>query len=172
MTNKWLVSILMSALLILAGCTDTENDDLTDSEETDTTGNSDTQDSGSTNDEILEPPALTVVAGGESVDAVVGTYSWSIDNEDGTMTAIEAESAAPPELVGNMTALEVTGDTSIELDFEIEPDSYTVKVWEEDNTVISELEEVLLTNEGTVIYEVLTNWQEGTASYAFKLNIE
>lgn len=88
MTNKWLVSILMSALLILAGCTDTENDDLTDSEETETTGNIDTQDSGSTNDEILEPPELTVVAGSESVDAVLGTYSWSIDNEGGTMTAI------------------------------------------------------------------------------------
>lgn len=172
MTNKWLVSILMSALLILAGCTDTENDDLTDSDGTETAGNPDTQNSGSTNDEILEPPELTVVAGDESVDAVMGTYSWSIDNEDGTMTAIEADSAAPPELVSTMTALEVTGDTSIELDFEIEPDSYTVKIWEEGNTVISKSEEVLLTNEGTVIYEVLANWQEGTASYAFTLNIE
>jgi len=172
MTNKWLASIFITTALLLTGCTDTENDELTNSEGTETAGNPDAQDSVSTNDEMPEPPELTVVAGDESIDAVLGTYSWSIDNEDGTMKAIEADSAPPPELVGQMAAPEVTGDTSIELDFKIEPDSYTVKIWQEDNTVISESEEVLLTSEGTVIYEVLANWQEGTASYAFTLYIE
>lgn len=172
MTNKWMASILMTAALMLTGCDNTENDELPDSNGTETAGNPETPDSGSKNEEVPEPPELIVVAGDESAETVIGTYSWSIDNEDGTMTAIEADSAPPPELVRNTTAIEVTGETSIELNFEIDPASYTVKIWEEDNTVISESEEVLLTGEGRVIYEVLANWQEGTVSYAFTLDIE
>lgn len=123
-------------------------------------------------DEMPEPPRLVVLAGEEPVEVIRGTYSWSIDNEDGTITAVETDTAAPPDLVQGMTPTTVSIDTIVELNFEVEPDNFRVRTWEEDYTVSSTRDDVLLTREGLVIYEVRASWAQGKASYAFVLEIE
>lgn len=119
-----------------------------------------------------EPPALTIHADRIMFSPVLGTYSWSVDNGDGTYDGIEADSAAPPELVRMTDPIQVTEDTTITLDFEEEPDSYTVRIWDEDNTILSSSDDVDLSGEGEVFYEVWARWPQGTASYAFSLDIE
>lgn len=126
----------------------------------------------STGDTILQPPSLTIYVGEETISPSLGTYSWSFDNGDGTETVIESDSLAPPELVKNNNPLQVTVDTKVELNFEIQPDMYTVRIWDDGNNVISTLDKVVLFGKGKVIYEVLAHWKQGTASYAFSLNIE
>ena len=126
----------------------------------------------SSGDTIPKPPSLTIYVGDETVRPSLGTYSWSIDNEDGTVSAIEVDSSAPPELVKNNNPLQVTVDTNVELNFEIQPDSYTVRIWDDANNVISTSDKVVLSGKGKVIYEVLAHWKQGTASYAFSLNVE
>ncbi|WP_438311709.1 hypothetical protein [Sporosarcina sp. FA9] len=121
---------------------------------------------------ILEPPNLIVYVEKETVSPTLGTYSWSIENEDGTGTAIESDSLAPPELVNKDNPLHVTIDTKVELNFEIKPDSYTIRIWNDENNVISTSDKVVLSGKGKVIYEVLAHWKQGTASYAFSLYIE
>lgn len=121
---------------------------------------------------IHEPPSLTIYVGEGTVRPTLGTYSWSVKNEDGTETAIESDSSAPPELVKNNNPLEVTIDTKVELNFEIKPDSYTVRIWDDENNVISTSDKVVLSEKGKVIYEVLAHWKQGSASYAFSLNVE
>jgi hypothetical protein len=121
---------------------------------------------------LTEPPELIIHADGEMFSAVMGTYSWTIDNEDGTQTSVEADSAAPPELVRMDDPIHVTADTTITLDFEEEPDSYIVRIWDEANSILSESDEIDLSGEGEVIYEVVAHWPQGTASYAFSLSID
>ena len=152
------LAFLLLGLLTVTGCSDAN----------DTNGDAENDSA----DALTEPPGLTVHAGEESVRAELGTYSWRIAHEDGTETAIEADSAAPPELVKLGEPLAVSSDAAVELDFEEEPQSYTVRIWNEENTVLSESDEVELSGQGTVIYEVLANWEEGKASYAFSLTID
>ena len=120
---------------------------------------------------ILVPPTLTIDVGEETLTPTLGTYSWHIENDDGTETAIESDSLAPPELINNDNSLQVTIDTKVELNFEIQPGRYSVRIWEDDN-VVSTTDNVVLSSNGKVIYEVLAHWKQGTASYAFSLEIE
>lgn len=162
-------SLSFILMLSLAACSDTNGTD-NEMNEADNEQN-ETTDSAS-EESYPEPPSLTIHADREMFSAVLGTYSWTIDNEDGTQTSVEADSAAPPELVKTTDPIQVTKDTTITLDFEEEPDRYTVRIWDEDNTILSESDEVERTGEGEVIYEVVAHWPQGTASYAFLLSIE
>lgn len=134
-------------------------------------GNKETSDD-SSEETILKPPSLTIYVGEETVKPLLGTYSWSIDNEDGTESVIQADSFAPPELVKNNNPMQVTADKNVELEFAKQPDSYAVRIWDNDNNVISTSGKVVLSGKGKVIYEVLAHWKQGTASYVFSLNIE
>ncbi|OJF94647.1 hypothetical protein [Alkalibacterium sp. 20] len=174
MNSKLLVvSLSFIVLFSLTGCFGTsETDDEGDNngETGQVSNDDDTEDSFEEN--FPEPPGLTLYAGEETLDPVLGTYSWSVGNEDGTVTATEVDAAAPPELVRIIDPMEVTADTTIDLDFKEQPNRYTVRIWDEDNNVLSESDEVDLSGEGIVIYEVLAHWEQGTATYAFYLNIK
>ncbi|SFL58685.1 hypothetical protein SAMN04487943_102337 [Gracilibacillus orientalis] len=119
-----------------------------------------------------KPPGLTVYVGEEIVRPALGTYNWNYESGDGTSAEIHADSLAPPELVKNHNPTEVTADSNVELDFEKQPDSYIVRIWDDDNNIISNSDKVVLTGKGKVIYDVLVQWEQGTASYSFSLNIE
>lgn len=162
--NGVCVILALSSFISITGCSNTN-------EEVDNTSGIE-QSSNDSKDTIAEPPSLTIYAGDEIIRPILGTYSWSIDNGDGTDSGIEADSDAPPELVKDSNLTQVTTVTNIDLDFEEEPDSYTVRIWDEDNTILSESNEVDLSGEGEFVYEVLAQWEEGTASYAFSLTIE
>jgi hypothetical protein len=120
----------------------------------------------------LEPPTLSIDVGEKTLKPTLGTYSWIFENEDGTETAVESDSLAPPELINNDNSLQVTVDTKVELNFEIQPDSYSVRIWDDDNNVIGASNKVVLFGKGKVIYEVLAHWEQGTASYVFSLDVE
>ena len=102
---------------------------------------------------ILEPPTLTINVGEERLRPRLGTYSWHVENEDRTATAVESDSLAPPESINNDNSMQVAVDTKIELNFEIQPDSYSVRIWDDSN-VISSSDKVVLSGKGKVIYEV------------------
>ena len=160
------VTLTLATILSLAACSETNGtDNETDNELDETTAPA-------SDESYSEPPNLTIHADREMFSPVLGTYSWTIDNEDGTQTSVEADSAAPPELVRMTDPIKVIEDTMLTLDFEEEPDSYTVMIWDEDNHILSESDEVDLSGEGEVIYEVVAHWPQGTASYAFLLIIE
>lgn len=161
----WLASILLVSLSLFAGCADNDEGVLKSE-----LGSEEAQ--AGVPEELPEPPGLRVLAGNEEIEVVRGTYSWSVHNKDGTITAIEADNAAPPDLVRALSPLTVSSDETVELNFETEPDIYTVRIWDEDYKVSSERDDVLLSVEGVVIYEVLANWAQGTSTYVFTLEIE
>lgn len=163
------MSFFLVALLSLTGCLGTSE---TDEEADNTGGNGQVRSDDDSEESVPVPPSLRIMIGEETLEPVLGTYSWSVENDDGTFNGVEADSAAPPELVRMLDPVPVTSDTEVTLDFEEEPERYTVRIWDVDNTILSESTDVDLSGDGEVIYEIWARWPQGSASYAFSLIIE
>lgn len=152
------------ALLSLLGCMNEEEPDIDNNE---ITGEE------SPKDTLQTPPNLTVSVGEEIIRTVRGTYSWSYNNGDGTSTGIQADSGAPPNLVENQNLVDVTPNKEVRLNFDTEPTDYQVRVWDTDNNIKGTYDEVVISEyNGKVIYEDLAQWEQGTVSYAFSLNVK
>ncbi len=124
---------------------------------------------------IKKPPDLTISSNSNKINAVLGTYSWHYNNDDGTFTGIEADSNSPSVLVENKTPLNVELGSDINLHFAKTPQKFEVNIWG-DGQKIKEI-----TVEGTsfkvkkvgrTIYEIYATWEQGTAHYAVMVNVE
>ena len=122
---------------------------------------------------ILSPPKLTVSVEGNKIIAGRGSYSWSKDNGDGTTESIYSSTGPPPEFAGK--ELLVKSQSEVQLFFEEAPSYYEVRIWETDNNIAIPVTDNTFTttqDKGNVIYEVVANWEHGTATYAFSLNVK
>lgn len=153
-------------LLITAGCS---NEKLSNDE------NDNSKEIVKKTEEIanLTPPKLTVSAEDNKIFAGQGSYSWSKVNDDGTVKNINTHTGPPPEFGGK--ELLVKSQSEVQLIFEEAPSDYQVRIWETDNDKAIPVTDNTFTitqNKGKVIYEVVANWEQGTATYAFTLNIK
>jgi len=125
---------------------------------------------------LREPPELIVTFNNKSISAVRGTYSWYIDNGDGTCTGIESDSGPPPELVEfQEELLNVKPKSSIALDFGAKPDDYKVRIWQSNNPITQQVNNGIIISpqqKGLVVYEVHATWKEGNSYYAFSVNVD
>ena len=189
-TKKVITMVLLLACLwALVGCSPAENDNTpAPGEETEQKTPITEENRTSQTDIVLtEAPALTVVCGEESIEALKGTTSWRYQNEDGTETGIDGDSPHPLQAKEYMTALELApaSDSSAEplykanLQWETSPDKVSVRYWDEEcwedyEAASTELPvEALETEtadgsysrdflielpEGNYIYEVIAEW--------------
>ncbi|MDV2682943.1 hypothetical protein RYX56_01000 [Alkalihalophilus lindianensis] len=119
------------------------------------------------------PPEITITINNETYEAIQGTYSWTYKNKDGSITGREADSDVPSRYMVDYEAWNVQADTEVEVNFDRQPIDYHIKRWDEDTHTSESHETIDLTEqEGIAIYEIVGRWPEGTASYAFKLNVE
>ena len=88
---------------------------------------------------LTEPPEMTVVCNGKQITALRGTYSWEYQNEDGTSTAIEADSMHPLDAQEYMPDLPLaySYQSSVSafrayLQFAVAPDEIDVVYWSTD----------------------------------------
>ena len=131
---------------------------------------------------LSNPPQLKIIYAGNECISTRGTYSWSYENSDGTMTAIEADSAHPLFMMDSMSRFLRTDDTSVvTLDFEEEPDEVYVRCWkimyaEDENSYEANYEELQyikdsgelrIPEEPDLIFEVVGSWKNGMAHYCF-----
>jgi|GEM_PF-309423 len=125
---------------------------------------------------LSKPPELTVSIVNKGIAAVCGTFSWFIDSGDGIVKCIEADSGPPNELVKNQKeSLYVKPNSRIFLSFESKPINYKVGIWENDKSINQRVKNGEITTpreKGLVIYEVKAEWQQGTAIYAFAINMD
>jgi len=170
---SWILTIIL--MLYMSAC-NTGSTETTIPPTIDPPGNS-----GPSKPTMKEPPKLTVSFGpGDSVQATTGTYGWNYDNGDGTMTGIQADSPHPLDLMDHLTPLETTVDT-LELQFEVQPQSISVRCWNDsqwgntgaESQKVSLSGNMLELKEGGYIYEVEATWTgenlaaEGTVHYVF-----
>lgn len=125
------------------------------------------------NNQIQNPPELKVSVGEETIDAVLGNYSWSYhDKYESWTTGVEYPE--PLELVKfQPVVVEVTQDTEVQLNFDLEPSGYEVRIWDEEGNLLDIDTEVKIEEwEGTIVVEIIADFAQGSASYVFKLHVK
>ena len=174
---KKLVSILLTAILIfsMAACQSAENPENGQGQPNPPGSN------GSSKPTSKEPPELKVLDSTcIGIVANKGTYSWTYDNGDGTQTGVCADSSHPLEWQEFLVPM-TTSDDTVELNFDVAPQEFTIRCWsdaywgkvdaEEENTTLSGNK--LELKDGGYIYEVVATWTgenlaaEGTVHYGF-----
>lgn len=130
-------------------------------------------------DILTEPPALTVVANGQSVNGWRGGYDWTIINFDGTAQTTFADSRHPLEFISSMTTpLKFTEACSVELQFAVNPDKITVYRYDTTKGISAKGEQIetdgmtFQASKGEYLYEIVAEWNSyknysGTVHYAF-----
>lgn len=122
------------------------------------------------------PPELIVVSNSNKVVAAIGTYSWSYDNGDGTSTSIEADSDIPPKIVHHQsTSLSTNLGSDVNLEYDKVPERIKVNIWGNSQIIrgVKVEDASFRTDEkGYVIYEIYAKWDQGSAHYAVKINIQ
>lgn len=128
--KKWL-SLTLVLLLVLSGCAGTGDDlpahgQVPAEEPGVETVISPTEETS----EVWEhAPELRVTDGANRVDAIKCTTSWDYERPDGTRMAIEACGMGPLQAKQYMEPL-VTDSGMAWLEFELDPDSVSVKCWD------------------------------------------
>lgn len=161
--KKILIGLSTVLLLLISGCGEGDSGDSSENKkEPEQTTNTDDQ-----------PPALTLTVGGETIPKARTSWSWSFyDEEEGAMAGVEAATDSPPELVDTANPKKVAADAEVLLDFEEAPVKYEIQVWDENNNAISYGGFNLSEHQGITIFEIRAYWEQGSAGYAFALNIE
>lgn len=123
---------------------------------------------------VQEPPALTIMVEEKMIDRAPVNYDWCYSESPGEKVCVETEVLLPNELANTESGdIATSQDATIELSFEEEPDSYTVKVWDAQNELIESFDDIsLATKSGLHIYEINADWEQGEASYFFSVNIQ
>jgi len=161
MRNSCLVLILVM-ILTTVGCSN---------EKVTTYENDISKDIAKNTEQAVTPPKLTVSIEGNTIIAGRGSYSWSIDNGDGTTKSIHADTGPPPEFASK--EIFVKSQSKVHLIFDEEPSDYQVEIWETDNKiVVTDNTYTITQNKGSVLYLVVANWEQGTATYAFSLSVK
>lgn len=145
--------------------------------------------SGCGGDAVLKsPPTLTVMCGEESIEALLGTYSWSWFSRNGkTGEGTEACGFSPLERKEHIPCMTLTsGDAdtlTAYLQFGTAPDEISVRCWGEecwgqtdaegeDIEVEYGADFIINLKNGNYIYEITAKWSSaegygGTAYYSF-----
>lgn len=119
-------------------------------------------------------PILDVTVDGREKPTIRGGYSWSFfDEKDNASATIEAESLSPLELAENQKAPKVNGETKIDFYFDKQPDSYYVQIWDSEGITRGPFDDIVLDEpNGKTVYQIIAEWEQGTATYIFSLTLE
>ncbi|WP_203340239.1 hypothetical protein [Planococcus beijingensis] len=119
-------------------------------------------------------PALDVTVDGREQPTIRGGYSWSFfDEKENASATIEAESLSPLELAENQKAPKVNEETTIDLHFDKQPDSYYVQIWDSKGVGRGPFDDIVLDEpNGKTVYQIIAEWEQGTATYVFSLTVE
>lgn len=118
------------------------------------------------------PSDLQISCGDTSILSSSGSYTWTLEEADGTGSTVIACGAAPTDDPERLPLLEAS-ETTVSLTWDIPPETVTVRCWADadspEETAAVE-NGALCLKSGTYIYEVTAAWERGTASYAFRVS--
>ena len=126
-----------------------------------------------------EPPHLQVSNGSAAVTAWRGTYSWLVENDDGTGSGIDTDTMHPLDCKEGIPSLKMTKRGTLILRLEEAPTSITVRRYRLNSSDYDAYEEIpvedgtIEVKPGNYLYEVIVKWNHpgkpyiGTVYYAF-----
>lgn len=126
-----------------------------------------------------EPPHLGVSNGNATVTAWRGTYSWLVENDDGTGSGINTDTMHPLDCKEGIPSLKMTKRGTLILRLEEAPTSITVRRYRLNSSDYDAYKEIpvedgtIEVKPGNYLYEVIAKWNHpgkpysGTVYYAF-----
>ncbi len=133
---------------------------------------------------VRNPPALSVVSDHTAAEAVIGSYSWTRTNLDGSSESLTADSPHPLNCRDLLTLLDTT-QGSAALQFAEEPDEILeIRCWSNEHwddvqapgEPVSVIGNEVTLKPGGHIYQALARWDTqgrcggGTAAYYFYID--
>lgn len=119
------------------------------------------------------PPTPALTVDGKNVPVVRGSYSWYKYGR-----GINVDTVSPPELVKQLEPVPVAPGARLTIDFTYKPrtGSLLVNKWVGGQPVSQDLEQgnviVLPKQKGKYVYDFFAEWKEGSASYAFIVEVK
>ena len=126
-----------------------------------------------------EPPHLGVSDGNATVTAWRGTYSWLVENDDGTGSGINTDTMHPLDCKEGIPSFKIAKKGTLTFSFEEAPTSITVRRYRLNSSDYDAYEEIpvedgtIEVKSGNFLYEVIARWDHpgkpygGTVYYAF-----
>lgn len=117
-------------------------------------------------------PSITT-ADGKKITAMRGSYCWRNKS-----TGVCADSDAPPAIIAHYQTMPITvaSEDEIHIRFSKPPIESGVNQWTNDNdAVATQMSGDLFTapkQQGVYIYDVYAHWEQGSASYAFVIEVQ
>lgn len=121
---------------------------------------------------LREPPAMEASCGDSALVCNSGEYDWTIEDSDGTACTVVACGASPTDSAVSLPLLEAD-ETAVVLDWDVFPESVTARCWADADSPAETAgveNGILSVKPGTYIYEITAVWEQGTASYAFRVS--
>ena len=119
---------------------------------------------------FLLPPMPILTIQGKNVPVKMGTYTWA-ENERG----ITVDTVEPPELVKDFEPVKVHPNAKLHVDFKDKPIEVKVGLWENNEVRFKNISDNTFTlpeDDGVYIGVVYASWQEGNATFVFKIQVE
>ena len=117
--------------------------------------------------EKMNIPTLNVTCGSENILVEKGGYTWSTGNE-----SITVDAASPEQIADKMEGNKVLPESQLTLSFSETPNKVNVVDWSktQNNTFTFENNKMIVPKEeGTYVYEVIGEWEQGQISFTIKL---
>ena len=176
-TKSFYLVILSILLITMTGCGPMEGAESRGMSPGTSQQKTPTEKTGVREPQLGEPPQGYILYNDNQYKIARGTYSWTIDNYNGTMTSIEADSDGPMGLVEYMDEMPIVkAFENLEISFEVPPDSYSTIIWYsfDQRELVPVKDNLIVIPEGMseIIYEVHATWHQGNAYYAFKVIVE
>ena len=117
-----------------------------------------------------EPPLPTITAGDKKVSVSNGSYCW-----DNFLTSVCADSGPPSHIANN--PLSVSPETKLKVNFKSEPEENSLSIYRwvngESVTIALDNDVIIAPSEkGLHVYSISGNWEKGSASYVFAIEVE
>ena len=163
---KPLLFMTISASILLVGCNNVQDND---------TSNKKTNKNTTTtiSNKEKNPPTLNLTIGGIDIKTHRGAYNWSyLDKKTGQEVTTQTDTLSPTQMLSIEQAIHVNLSEPIVLEFEKEPTTYEIKIWEDNKTIKTYHSFEEIKEKGKYIIEIVGYWGDSRVGYVIALDIQ
>lgn len=119
--------------------------------------------------EEMNIPTLNIICDTENIVVEKGGYTWNTGNK-----TVAVDAASPDQIADKMEGNKVLPESQLTLSFSTTPNEVSVIDWSDTkNSSFTFDNDKIITpkEEGTYVYEVIGEWEQGQVSFTIKLVI-
>ena len=125
---------------------------------------------------VDKTPSLKLILQANSFEAVKGEQSWTIhkNNDDDIKSEIIPKGISETIVIKESNTVTIPAKATILLSFNNKPSNITVNIYKDNKPIKQEIIEGKIKIpelKGSIMYEIVANWNNATVSYRFSVNV-